>query len=213
MDFSSLIDKGTVRTSFQWLLTICFPIAFLLSRLRPALRRVLLVAVAGFMGMVLETILILYYQAKHGVLYQDIGILLMSFMAGLALGSMTINQWMGSLMNRRKRARWYGVGLLVGFVLLGLIITTKITLSVSSGLALTALLLAAVGILVAGIFAYVSIYEIQDQKSVISSLYSADLIGGCAGSLLAGLILIPVAGIDITTQAMVVLAVFSILLV
>ncbi len=92
MDFSSFIDQGTVRSSFRWVLTICFPIAFLLSRLWPALRRVLLVAAAGFMGMVLETILILYYQAKHGVLYQDLGILLMSFMAGLALGSMTINQ-------------------------------------------------------------------------------------------------------------------------
>ncbi len=212
-DFSSFIDKGTVRSSFRYVVTICFPIAFLLSRLRPSLRRVLLVAVAGFIGMVLETILILYYQAKHGVLYQDLGILLMSFMAGLALGSMAINQSIVRLRNRRKRARWYGVGLLVGFVLLSLIITMKITLSASSGLALTALLLAVVGILVAGIFAYVSIYEIQDQKSVISSLYSADLLGGCAGSLLAGLILIPVAGIDITTKAMLALAVFSILLV
>jgi spermidine synthase len=213
LHFSFFIDQWTVRPSFQWLLYLCLPVAFFLSRLWPAWRRVLLVAVAGFVGMVLETILILYYQAKHGVLYQDIGILLMSFMTGLALGSMTVNKWMVHLMNRQKPARWYGVGLLVGFVLLCLIITTIITLSASSGLAQASLLLAAVGILVAGIFAYVSLYEIQDQKSVISSLYSADLIGGCAGSLLAGLILIPVAGIDITTRAMVVLAVFSILLV
>jgi spermidine synthase len=195
------------------LLLIGLSIAFLLSRLWPALRRVLLMAVAGFMGMVLETILILYYQAKHGVLYQDIGILLMSFMAGLALGSMAINKSIARLMNRRKPARWWGVGLLVGFVLLGFIITTTITLSALSGLTQTSLLLAAAGFLVAGIFAYVSLYEIQDQKPMVSSLYAADLIGGCLGSLLAGLILIPVAGIDITTRAMVVLALFSILLV
>ena len=195
-------------------MSICLPIFFLLSRFWPALRRVLLVAVAGFMGIVLETILILFYQAKHGVLYQDIGILLMSFMAGLALGSMTINQWMVRLIHRRKPARWSGVVLLIGFGLLCLIITTTITLSASSGLFQASLLLAAVGLLVAGIFAYVSLYEIQDQKSVISSLYAADLIGGCAGSILAGLILIPVAGIELlTTRAMVVLAVFSILLV
>jgi spermidine synthase len=213
MDFSSFIDQWTVRPSFQWLLYLCLPVAFFLSRLWPVWRRVLLVAVAGFIGMVLETILILHYQAKHGVLYQDIGILLMSFMAGLALGSMIINKRMVRLMNQRKPARWYGIGLLVGFILLGLIIAAAITLGALSGLAQTSLLLAAAGFLVAGIFAYVSLYKIQDQKSVISSLYSADLIGGCAGSLLAGLILIPVAGLDITTRAMVVLAVFSILLV
>ncbi len=129
LDFSFFIDQGSLTPSFQWLLYIGLPIIFLLSRLWPTWRRVLLVAVAGFMGMVLETILILYYQAKHGVLYQDIGILLMSFMAGLALGSMTINKWMVRLMNQRKPARWYGVGLLFGFVLLGLILTTIITLS------------------------------------------------------------------------------------
>ena len=206
MDFSFFIDQGTVRPSFQWLLYIGLPLAFLLSRLRPALRRVLLVAVAGFMGMVLETILILYYQAKQGGLYQDIGVLLMSFMGGLALGSLTINKGMARLMNRGKAARWYGVGLLAGFGLLCLIITMAITLSALSGLLPTALLLAAAGFFVAGIFAFVSLYEIQDQKRMISSLYAADLIGGCAGSLLAGLILIPVAGLDITIWAMVVLA-------
>jgi hypothetical protein len=177
------------------------------------LRRVLLVASAGFMGMIVEMILILYYQAKHGALYQDLGVLLMSFMAGLALGSRSINQWMDRLMNQRKPARGYGVGLLVGFGLLGLILTTAITLSVLSGLIPTSLFLAAAGFLVAGIFAFVSLYEIQEQKNMISSLYAADLIGGCAGSLLAGLILIPVAGLDITIRALVVLAVFSILLV
>ena len=213
VDFSFFMDQGSVTPLFQWLMSICLLIIFLLSRFWPAWRRVLLVAVAGFMGMVLETILILFYQAKHGVLYQDIGILLMSFMAGLALGSMTINKWMVRLMDRRKPARWSGVVLLIGFGLLCLIITTTVTLSASSGLFQASLLLAAVGILVAGIFAYVSLYEIQDQKSVISSLYAADLIGGCTGSILAGLILIPVAGIEITTRAMVVLAVFSILLV
>jgi spermidine synthase len=211
MDFPSFLDRRTVRLSFQWALYIGIPIAFLLARLRPALRRVLLVAVAGFIGMILETILILYYQAKHGGLYQDIGILLMSFMAGLALGSLTINKGMVRSSNRRKSAKWYGIGLLIGFGLLGLIIT--ITLSALSGLTLTSLLLVAAGFLVAGIFAYVSLYEIQDQKSLISSLYTADLIGGCVGSLLAGLILIPVAGLDMTIRAMVMLVLFSILLV
>ena len=54
---------------------------------------------------------------------------------------------------------------------------------------------------------------IEDQKKVISPLYSADLIGGCLGSLLGSLILIPLAGMDVTTWGMLLLAVFSILLI
>jgi CBS domain containing-hemolysin-like protein len=105
-------------------------------------------------------------------------------------------------------------------------------MSVSAGLVEISCLLAATGFLVAGIFAYASLYPakqgitrppasledsksrgIEDQKNVISPLYSADLIGGCLGSLLCSLILIPLAGMDITTWGMLLLASFSIILV
>jgi spermidine synthase len=195
------------------LLWISLPIIFLLSRFLPAFRRTLLVTAAGFLGMVLETILILYYQVKHGVLYQDIGLLLMSFMAGLALGAMIINRLMVRTIDSQKLPRWYGVGLLSGFCLLCALTETKLTMSISAGLAQTSWLLAAAGFLVAGIFAYASLHEIEDQKNVISPLYSADLIGGCLGSLLGSLILIPLAGLDVTTRGMLLLAAFSLLLV
>jgi len=88
-----------------------------------------------------------------------------------------------------------------------------VKMSVSAGLVRISCLLAATGFLVAGIFAYASIHKIEDQKKVISSLYSADLIGGCLGSLLGSLILIPLAGMDITTWGMLLIAAFSVLLV
>jgi hypothetical protein len=86
-------------------------------------------------------------------------------------------------------------------------------MSISAGLAQTSWLLAVAGFLVAGIFAYASLHEIEDQKKIISPLYSADLIGGCFGSLLGSLILIPLAGMDVTSWGMLLLAAFSILLV
>ena len=73
-------------------------------------------------------------------------------------------------------------------------------------------LLAATGF-VAGIFAYASLYAIEDQKNLISTLYSADLIGGCLGSLIGSLILIPLAGMDVTMWGMLLSAAFSILLI
>jgi spermidine synthase len=181
----------------------------------------MLVAAAGFMGMVLETILILYYQVKHGVLYQDIGLLLMSFMAGLALGAMIINREMARPITNRMLSRWYGISLLIGFCFLCALVGMGVTMSISAGLVEISCLLAIAGFLVAGIFAYASLHEsgspsscgIEDQKNLISPLYSADLIGGCLGTLLGSLILIPLVGMNVTTWGMLLLAAFSILLV
>jgi spermidine synthase len=212
VDLSSIMDKSFSKHLFL-LLLISLPLIFLLSRFRPALRRAMLVAAAGFMGMVLETILILYYQVKHGVLYQDIGLLLMSFMAGLAVGAMVINRKMGMQVNNQTVSRWHGISLITGFCFLCASVGVSITTNISAGLIQISCLLAATGFLVAGIFAYASLHEIEDQKKVISPLYSADLIGGCLGSLIGSLILIPLAGMNVTTWGMLLLAAFSLLLV
>jgi spermidine synthase len=211
-DPSSIMDKKTFKNLFL-LLFISVPLIFLLSRFRPALRRAMLVAAAGFLGMILETILILYYQVKHGVLYQDIGLLLMSFMAGLALGAMIINGQMVRQADNQKFSRWRGIILLIGFCFLCAYTGLRLTMSIWAGLVEISCLLAATGFLVAGIFAYASLHEIEDQKKVISPLYSADLAGGCLGSLLGSLVFIPLAGMDVTTWGMLLLAAFSILLV
>ncbi len=212
VDPSSIMNKCFFKPPVL-LLLLGLPILFLLGRFLPQLRRTMLVAVAGFMGMVLETILILYYQVKHGVLYQDIGLLLMSFMAGLALGAIIINREMIRSLINQAFSRWYGISLLTGFCFLCAFTGMIVNMSISAGLVQISCLLAATGFLVAGIFAYASIHKIEDQKKVISSLYSADLIGGCLGSLLGSLILIPLAGMDVTSWGMLLLAAFSVLLV
>jgi predicted membrane-bound spermidine synthase len=58
------------------------------------------------------------------------------------------------------------------------------------------------GFLTSGIFAFASRFNVEDQKKIISPLYSSDLLGGVAGSLLANLIFIPVLGFGITAQFM-----------
>jgi spermidine synthase len=213
VDPSSIMNQRFLKPPLSWLLWISLPVFFLLSRFRPAFRRTVLVAAAGFLGMVLETILILYYQVKHGVLYQDIGLLLMSFMAGLAVGAIVINRKMARQVNNQSLSRWHGIILLIGFCFLCAFTGMRLTMSISAGLVQISCLLAIAGFLVAGIFAYASLHEIEDQKNVISSLYSADLIGGCLGTLLGSLILIPLAGMNVTTWGMLLLAAFSILLV
>jgi len=212
VDPFSVMDKGFLKPPLV-LLWIGLPIFIFMRYFHPALRRAILVAIAGFLGMILEAILILYYQVKHGVLYQDIGLLLMSFMAGLALGALIINREMVRQFNNKKNLRRYGIGLFAGFCLLCAYTALIVKISIFAGLIEISCLLAATGFLVAGIFAYASLYKIEDQKKVISSLYSADLIGGCLGSLIGSLILIPLAGMDVTSWGMFLLAAFSVLLV
>ena len=57
------------------------------------------------------------------------------------------------------------------------------------------MLLLVCGFLVAAVFAYASLDRAPDQTAVVSPLYSADLVGGSAGSLAAGLVLIPLLGL------------------
>jgi len=213
IDPSLIANHMLLKPTLSLLLWIGLPVFFLLCRLRPAIRRAMLVAAAGFMGMVVETILILYYQVKHGVLYQDIGLLLMSFMAGLALGAMLMNKAMFRLPGNQGFSRWYGIGLLTGFCLLCVFTRIEISTGVSLGLFAVSLMLAAAGFLVAGIFSYASLHEIEDQKKIISPLYFADLMGGCMGSLFASMIFIPLWGMDVTLWGTLTLAAFSILLI
>jgi spermidine synthase len=196
-----------------WLIGLAMPLSFLVGRRRPVWRRALLVTVAGFLGIVFEAVLILAYQAREGVLYQDIGLLLMTFMAGLAAGAWILNEairWTGI---RHKRARWWGVGLLAGFGILGLATYRYVTGESPGGLLPTASLLAAAGFLVAGILAYAGLYGIRDQKQIIAPLYAADLIGGCLGSLLGSLVLIPFLGLDGTIAGMLLLTAFAVIFV
>jgi len=212
-DPTAVIGKGLLHSPFVWLAGLLLPMVFLLSRLRPGFRRLLLVAVSGFLGMVAETVLILYYQVKYGVLYRDIGILLMSFMAGLALGAMAMNRLLDRPFGGRRKPRRYGAAILAGFVLLCACLAWTVSGSAAAGLAHTAVLLFSAGFLVAAIFAYASLHHIEDQSRIIAPLYAADLAGGCAGSLLASLFLIPLAGMDVTTLGMLILAVLSLILI
>ena len=196
-----------------WGLGIGLPLLFFGSRLWPSWRRGLLASVAGFLGIVSEAVLILAYQAKEGLLYQEIGLLLAAFMAGLALGAPSLRDLILQTGVRKKWVRGWGIALLVGFGLLNFTAIGTVTGGAAGGLLLTAGLLATAGFLVGGLFAYARLCGVREQTKVISPLYAADLIGGCIGAILAGLALIPIFGFAGTLKGMILLAAFALLLV
>jgi spermidine synthase len=188
-------------------------ILLLIARLRPSWRRTLLVGVAGFAGMVLETVLILQYQTRHGVLYRDLGILITAFMLGLTAGSFAVAAAARGKSRYRTIGRKWGGGFMAGLMLLGTLAFFQAQIGRFAELAETAGLLAAAGFFVAGVFAYASLRGAPDQEKAISPLYAVDLFGGCLGSVAASLFMVPLIGMDITAAAMVILSLAAMLLV
>ncbi len=192
------------------IILIVFSAIIFIFRLKQVSRRALLVGMAGLIGMVAETVLILHYQTKCGVLYQDIGLLLTAFMAGLTIGAYTAGQLMTRVSEREglspkhhyRRGKRVGIYLIAGFCLLNIVIGLTFYSNAVSNLASIALLLILTGIFVAGIFAYVSLDRVSDQSRVVAPLYAADLIGGCIGSLAGVLFLIPILGLTFTSMLM-----------
>jgi spermidine synthase len=205
--------KGFGKIGWGVGLGIGLALLFLGSRLRPNWQRGLLAAVAGFLGIVSEAVLILAYQAKEGVLYQDIGLLLAAFMAGLALGAPVLRDLILGTGVKKKWVRGWGLALLAGFGILDFAAIGTVTGGAAGGLLLTAALLAATGFQVGGLFAYAGLWGVRDQKKVIGPLYAADLIGGCLGAILGSLALIPIFGLAGTLKGMILLAALAILLI
>jgi spermidine synthase len=161
------------------------------TRRRDRRRRMLLAAAAGALGMLLEGVLILAYQVRHGVLYQDLGLLLTAFMAGLAVGAA------GVARARRRRGRVAGWGLIAGLVVTSLLAGQKFSLPIWTGLPLALLLLAAAGAGTGGLFACASGGS-EAVAGEIGSLYAADLGGGACGALAGTLVLVPLFGLATT---------------
>jgi spermidine synthase len=169
--------------------------AFLRRRGSRIISLSVLTAVAGGCGMILETVLLLRFQSVSGVLYQDIGLLLTLFMLGLSIGAGVLSSFVRNTSASHLKINSVGTAVLAFFVLLAMFIAWRIRAGGITGLAETGSALVLCGAAVAAIFGYAGAAIKQAPGRIIGLLYSADLIGGCLGSLAASLILIPVAGL------------------
>ncbi len=206
----SLERAGTPDRRVGLLLLGLAGAALLTARLRPAGRRAALAAVAGFGGMVAEAVVLLRYQAESGALYQDIGLLLTAFMAGLSAGAFAFDR---AAAPPRRIARPWGAALLAG---LALLLAGTGVVAAGGGawfrLGPAAGLLAASGALVSAVFGYASRLGAAEQNGAAAPVYAADLLGGCVGSVLAGLVLIPLFGAGATAAGTAALAAAALVL-
>jgi spermidine synthase len=224
LDLTGTADAYGWSAPRSWLLLALGAAIAVFWRWRRWPRRSLLVGVAAFAGMTIETLLLLHYQLKHGVMFQDLGILLMSVMAGLAAGA-----WLGDPRSRSARVRRAVFPqrlFLGGLAVLAILVSIGIRTGYGAGFLAIAIMLFAAGVAVAGVFACASVGDSRqtsptcptsptrpfDQRRLVSPLYAADVLGGCLGSVAASLLLVPLLGLPLTAEWCAALAALALVL-
>ena len=199
--YYELSDFQTSAGSWLWWLLLPLLALFWIVRRRAVVAKLLLVILAGFAGMVIEFAVLLRFQTASGVLFQDIGLLLAGFMAGLAVSPLS-GKWAA-----RKHKRGF-------FLALSLVLLCGASMLIFhwEGMRYTVVgivWLFFAGAVVGSFFCYAT-EKIPDKGGL---LYAADLLGGSLGALIASLLLLPSLGLDTSAFWMGLIALLGLLLI
>lgn len=151
----------------------------------------------GFIGILLELVLLLSYQIISGYVYWQMGSLFAAFMLGLFLGSLLGNQFKYHSRQRNSIflaiASLIMIGLSVGVAYL---LPSMIYLSAVQNLSVFITLLVLIGAIVGAAFVIAS-FLIQGDNLVAKAgrLYAADLWGAGLGAILSTNFIVPLFGI------------------
>jgi spermidine synthase len=158
------------------------------------------VAAIGCAGMGLELVAIYMYQNLYGYLYQEIGLLIAVFMAGLALGAP-----IGRRLVRHSRPSSVLVGLLVSAVLSALLfplvlqVVAEAELERNAGVIIYGGLIFVTGILVGSVFPVAVAVLTREGNGAIGRpvgfVDAADHLGGALGAFLPGVVFFPLFGV------------------
>jgi len=194
-----------------WAIPLLLAAVCVLARRGSRPRRIGLAAAAGFCGMVLESILLLRYQVGSSVLYQDLGLLLTLFMAGMATGALIAGRRDGGSpsLSTLSSTRSRGTAFLLGGGAVGAIMLAWRLSAGVGGLLESGAWLFAAGAWTAAVFAAAARTRPDDDDPAVGPVYAADLAGGCAGAWLGGLLLVPLLGLPTTALAVAALALAS----
>ncbi len=164
------------------------------------------VGTTGFAAMALEIVLLYTFQTLYGYVYSMVGLVIGVFMFGLVVGSLAMNRRL-----RRLRAAGrpgpglatvaaldlavavFAVGLLVG---VGLLRRWSADVPVQ---VVTFALVGVSGVLGGLVFPLAAAVSLREEGSrtgrAAGAIDAADHVGGCAGALVTGTVLVPVLGL------------------
>ena len=158
---------------------------------------------SGFAGMGLSVVFVLTFQAFYGYVYLWIGLIITTFMAGLALGSFISIRYISQPRNLPPAFLKSEIGFVIYFTLLSLFIL-NIKHFYHSGLFLIifqffiVLFTVICGFLVGFQFPIAGKIQLSRDGIIAKTagkMYAADLVGAWAGGIVVTLIFIPILGI------------------
>jgi len=149
----------------------------------------------GFSGASIQFVLIFAFQVIYGFVFQMIGILIMFFMAGLAIGAY-FNKRITSKTNIKVFNKYQLALGLLNFIIIGLLILFK-KFMIPSFIVyfIFVLIIFSVSVLTGILFSIATHINTNSIINISSSSYGADLAGSALGSVLTSIVFIPFLGI------------------
>ena len=149
---------------------------------------------SGFAASALEVVLLLVFQTFYGSLYQQVGLVVTVFMAGLAFGA-----WRAAVRAVAVRAArvltWLAIAVAALAALLPLVLPRLAGFGDIAGQGAMLLITFALAAIVGAQFPLAAVASSGEATPVAARLFSADLVGAALGALLVSAWLIPFAGV------------------
>jgi len=200
-------------------------IALLAQKLtRASLKFPILVSVGatGMSQICFQVIILLAFQFIYGYMYHQIGLILASFMIGLALGSFLIISFMERIEDEKsvyiKSQAWLCVyPLILALMLAAISKINQLKPGTGNMLQIAFVIMPMIAGAIGGFqFPLANKIWLKDSKDVAKTtglLYGVDLLGSCIGGLAIGAILIPILGIIQTCILLSVINIFIFILI
>jgi spermidine synthase len=210
LEYSQILNLGLI---FLLMLVLTTALFFLISR-KPKLSIAYCICTTGFFGMLVNLIMIFSFQVFYGYLYQNIGMLISIFMAGIAFGSIFMIQRLKNVRDHKKLFFKLELTIVFFSFILALILTRWP--GYMNYTAFAFMLLAAIpGILMGLQFPLASKIYLKEGNQIGETaglLYFADLAGGWLAGIFGGIIFLPILGLFNTCLIIAFLKISSILL-
>ncbi|MFC1809564.1 hypothetical protein ACFL3D_05550 [Candidatus Omnitrophota bacterium] len=155
------------------------------------------IASLGFTEISLEIILILTYQSFFGYVYTAIALLIACYMAGLIIGSVSINHLIKT--SYKTLLCFCSLSIVIHCLIIFsyLSLFSKLPLSLQSPFFLYGFILGA-GVIGGAQFVAINSYYLElenNSERKIGSIYGIDMVGSACGAIMISLIFVPLYGI------------------
>jgi len=166
----------------------------------------------GFTASSVMIMIILAFQVFYGYVFQMTGIMIMLFMAGLALGSFLGNK----TISKPSIAGYIQIQIAIGLFALGfpfiIIGLHQADLPDLFNYSIMGLLTLVISFLAGMEYSVASLLQSHNTGRIASKNYSADLFGSALGAFLTSVLLLPLAGIIFTSLLLVLLNLLSVMI-